>query len=108
MGAIAFINYSRREDAQRAIDALNGHGYGHLILRVEVISFFLIARLSLVFIRCVTINNSGLNHVKNVKKVAVVKNVNVTVKVLHHHEVALVAHGGCKLMWSFSLAYHQH
>lgn len=31
----AFINYSRHEDAQRAIGALDGHGYGHLILRVE-------------------------------------------------------------------------
>jgi len=31
----AFINYTHREDAQAAIDKLNGHGYDHLILQVE-------------------------------------------------------------------------
>eukprot|EP00911_Craspedida_sp_UC1_P001647 UC1_evm1s1247 len=31
----AFINYHRKEDAQKAIDMLNGHGYDHLILNVE-------------------------------------------------------------------------
>lgn len=31
----AFINYNSRHEAQRAIDALNGHGYSNLILRVE-------------------------------------------------------------------------
>jgi translation initiation factor 3 subunit G len=31
----AFISYIRREDAQRAIDKMNGHGYLHLILKVE-------------------------------------------------------------------------
>lgn len=31
----AFINFLRREDAQRAIDGVNGHGYDHLILQVE-------------------------------------------------------------------------
>jgi translation initiation factor 3 subunit G len=30
----AFINFYDREDAQRAIDKLNGHGYDHLILSV--------------------------------------------------------------------------
>eukprot|EP00040_Diaphanoeca_grandis_P021559 m.114960 g.114960 ORF g.114960 m.114960 type:complete len:312 (+) comp28387_c0_seq1:140-1075(+) len=31
----AFINYLRKDDAQAAIDTLNGHGYDHLILQVE-------------------------------------------------------------------------
>jgi|ERR1712212_51316 len=31
----AFINYQSRDDAQRAIDAMNGFGYDHLILSVE-------------------------------------------------------------------------
>jgi len=31
----AFVNYQRHEDAQMAIDKLNGHGYDNLILRVE-------------------------------------------------------------------------
>lgn len=31
----AFINYVRRDDAERAIKNLNGHGYDNLILRVE-------------------------------------------------------------------------
>lgn len=31
----AFISYQRREDAQNAIDTLNGHGYDHLILQVD-------------------------------------------------------------------------
>jgi len=31
----AFITYYNREDAQRAIDAIHGHGYDHLILQVE-------------------------------------------------------------------------
>jgi len=30
----AFVNYYNREDAQAAIDKLNGHGYDHLILSV--------------------------------------------------------------------------
>merc|ERR1719450_671531 len=31
----AFITYYNREDAQRAIDKLNGHGYDNLILQVN-------------------------------------------------------------------------
>ena len=31
----AFINFLHRDDAQRAIDKLDGHGYDSLILRVE-------------------------------------------------------------------------
>mmetsp|Transcript_31362 Transcript_31362/g.43514 ORF Transcript_31362/g.43514 Transcript_31362/m.43514 type:complete len:286 (+) Transcript_31362:116-973(+) len=31
----AFINFVTREDAQKAIDTLDGHGYDNLILRVE-------------------------------------------------------------------------
>lgn len=31
----AFINFYQREDAARAIEKLDGHGYDHLILRVE-------------------------------------------------------------------------
>lgn len=31
----AFINFLRKDDAQAAIDTLNGHGYDHLILSVE-------------------------------------------------------------------------
>lgn len=31
----AFINYYKRSDAKNAIDALDGHGYDHLILKVE-------------------------------------------------------------------------
>ena len=31
----AFITYYSREDAQRAIDRLNGHGYDNLIMKVE-------------------------------------------------------------------------
>lgn len=31
----AFINYTTRESAQKAIDRLNGHGYANLILNVE-------------------------------------------------------------------------
>eukprot|EP00036_Acanthoecidae_sp_10tr_P011459 CAMPEP_0182926222 /NCGR_PEP_ID=MMETSP0105_2-20130417/11239_1 /TAXON_ID=81532 ORGANISM="Acanthoeca-like sp., Strain 10tr" /NCGR_SAMPLE_ID=MMETSP0105_2 /ASSEMBLY_ACC=CAM_ASM_000205 /LENGTH=307 /DNA_ID=CAMNT_0025064103 /DNA_START=64 /DNA_END=987 /DNA_ORIENTATION=+ len=31
----AYINYLRREDAEKAIDALNRHAYDHLILQVE-------------------------------------------------------------------------
>jgi len=31
----AFINYANRDDAQKAIDAMNGYGYDHLILSVE-------------------------------------------------------------------------
>lgn len=31
----AFINYYKRSDAQNAIDHLDGHGYDHLILKVE-------------------------------------------------------------------------
>lgn len=31
----AFITYNLREDAQRAIDNLNGHGYDNLILQVQ-------------------------------------------------------------------------
>eukprot|EP00128_Syssomonas_multiformis_P014124 Colp12_sorted_trinity150504_noHs@31097 len=31
----AFISFSKREEAQAAIDALDGYGYDHLILRVE-------------------------------------------------------------------------
>jgi translation initiation factor 3 subunit G len=31
----AFITYYNREDAQRAIDKLNGHGYDNLIMKVE-------------------------------------------------------------------------
>lgn len=30
-----FVNFVRREDAQRAIDKLNGYGYDHLILAVQ-------------------------------------------------------------------------
>lgn len=31
----AFINFMRKDDAQAAIDGVNGHGYDHLILQVE-------------------------------------------------------------------------
>ena len=31
----AFINYYKRTDAQMAIQELDGHGYDHLILKVE-------------------------------------------------------------------------
>jgi len=31
----AFINYARREDAQKALEKLNGYGYGNLILQIE-------------------------------------------------------------------------
>lgn len=31
----AFVTYYNREDAQRAIDRLNGHGYDNLIMKVE-------------------------------------------------------------------------
>jgi len=31
----AFINYYKKEDAAKAIDAINGYGYDHLILNVE-------------------------------------------------------------------------
>jgi translation initiation factor 3 subunit G len=31
----AFITYTSRADAQKAIDRLNGYGYGNLILHVE-------------------------------------------------------------------------
>jgi len=31
----AFINYQSRDDAQKAIDTMNGYGYDHLILSVE-------------------------------------------------------------------------
>merc|ERR1712176_666506 len=31
----AFINYVMRDDAQKAIDTMNGYGYDHLILSVE-------------------------------------------------------------------------
>ena len=31
----AFINYYKRADAQMAIQELDGHGYDHLILKVE-------------------------------------------------------------------------
>jgi len=31
----AFISFHRREDAQNAIDQVNGHGYDHLILQVD-------------------------------------------------------------------------
>jgi translation initiation factor 3 subunit G len=31
----AFISFAKKEQAQAAIDALNGHGYGNLILHVE-------------------------------------------------------------------------
>ena len=31
----AFISYQYREDAQKAIENLNGYGYDHLILKVE-------------------------------------------------------------------------
>ena len=31
----AFISYQIREDAQKAIENLNGYGYDHLILKVE-------------------------------------------------------------------------
>jgi translation initiation factor 3 subunit G len=31
----AFINFVNRDDAQRAIDKLDGYGYDNLILRVE-------------------------------------------------------------------------
>jgi translation initiation factor 3 subunit G len=31
----AFVNFIRREDAAKAIEVLNGHGFGHLILHVE-------------------------------------------------------------------------
>eukprot|EP00053_Salpingoeca_punica_P015631 m.144388 g.144388 ORF g.144388 m.144388 type:complete len:285 (+) comp16767_c0_seq1:34-888(+) len=31
----AFVSFLRKEDAQKAIDNINGHGYDHLILRVE-------------------------------------------------------------------------
>lgn len=31
----AFISYTRKEEAQKAIDNISGHGYDHLILKVE-------------------------------------------------------------------------
>jgi translation initiation factor 3 subunit G len=31
----AFVNYQRREDAERAIKVLNGYGYAHLVLQVD-------------------------------------------------------------------------
>jgi translation initiation factor 3 subunit G len=31
----AFINFSMRQDAERCIEKLNGHGYANLILHVE-------------------------------------------------------------------------
>ena len=31
----AFVSYHNREDAARAMEALNGYGYDHLILNVE-------------------------------------------------------------------------
>ncbi|KAI9143743.1 eukaryotic translation initiation factor 3 subunit G-domain-containing protein, partial [Paraphysoderma sedebokerense] len=31
----AFVNYHRKDDAERAINALDGHGYANLILRAE-------------------------------------------------------------------------
>jgi len=31
----AFVNFVYREDAQRAIDKLEGYGYGYLILHLE-------------------------------------------------------------------------
>jgi translation initiation factor 3 subunit G len=31
----AYLVFARREDAEVALDRLNGHGYDHLILRVE-------------------------------------------------------------------------
>mmetsp|Transcript_23786 Transcript_23786/g.94325 ORF Transcript_23786/g.94325 Transcript_23786/m.94325 type:complete len:85 (-) Transcript_23786:422-676(-) len=31
----AFVSYVRREDAARAMAALQGHGYDHLILKIE-------------------------------------------------------------------------
>jgi len=31
----AFINFLYKEDAAKAIEKLNGHGYAHLILSVE-------------------------------------------------------------------------
>lgn len=31
----AFVSFVYRDDAQRAMDALNGHGYDHLILKLE-------------------------------------------------------------------------
>ena len=35
----AFITYYNREDAQRAIDRLNGHGYDNLIMKVDLVVF---------------------------------------------------------------------
>jgi hypothetical protein len=98
----AFINYSRREDAQRAIDTLDGHGYGHLILRVEVMRSnhttmpylpIAIVRVhstkSLVYALYHVMTNSGQSHAKNVKKKAVVVKHQLLV------QVALVDHEGC-------------
>jgi len=31
----AFVSFNRREDGQRAMDALQGYGYDHLILKIE-------------------------------------------------------------------------
>ena len=31
----AFVSYTRKEDAQKALDTLNGRGFNNLILRVE-------------------------------------------------------------------------
>merc|ERR1712216_1041543 len=31
----AFVSFSRREDAERAMNALQGYGYDHLILKIE-------------------------------------------------------------------------
>jgi translation initiation factor 3 subunit G len=31
----AFVNFSRRDDAEKCIERLNGHGYANLILHVE-------------------------------------------------------------------------
>ena len=38
----AFVNYHHKEDAARAIQALNGYGYDHLILSVEWARLFMI------------------------------------------------------------------
>ena len=36
---LAFISYRNRDDAQRAMENLNGFGFDHLILRVEFSKF---------------------------------------------------------------------